>query len=91
MSHGTPEKPQLGAGCDPSNPLAWRREPIYGFLKHQARVAINGLVVLAFAGRRTWWIGPDEDHYLGEAPEGQVFRVTQHPDGRIETRLEPAD
>ena len=87
MAGGDEANPQLAASCDPSNALAWRREPIYGFLKHPARAAPGGLVVLAFAGRRTWLLLPDEDRYLGEAPEGQVFRVDQHADGRIDVHL----
>src|SRR6188474_3239187 len=56
----------LVARCDPANPQAWRRNPIYAALKQRAKDTWGtGQIVLAVAGRRTWLIAPAEDVDLG--------------------------
>lgn len=61
------EPPQrLIARCDPLNPTAWRKEPIYGVLKARARASWGSATVHAQAGRRLWLIAPNEDRDLGE-------------------------
>ena len=84
---GDEARPSLVANCDPGNPLAWRREPIYGLLKHQARSRWGRLVVVAKAGPRTWLVLPDEDRDLGDIPPRQTIEVDQHPDGRWDVRI----
>jgi hypothetical protein len=47
------------ARCDPADPLAWRREPIYSTLKRWAAIGVRGGgQVVAAAGRHTWLITP---------------------------------
>ena len=89
-SGGTEERPCLLAACDLADPEAWRREPMYGFLKHQSRAKWPALAVMATAGRRYWLITPDEDCDLGELPQGYEINVEQHADGRADVRMWPA-
>lgn len=75
---------RLIARCDPANPQAWRRNPIYGALKGFA--ADNwgqGKIVLAVAGRRAWLIAPREDIDLGEVGPQADLKVIERPDGTI--------
>jgi hypothetical protein len=83
-----PEGTRLIARCDPANPQAWRRNPIYGALK--AYAADNwgtGRIVLAVAGRRTWLVAPREDVELGEVDSNATLKVSERPDGAIEVSV----
>lgn len=72
------EGARLVANCDPANPAAWRRGPIYDFLKQQARATWgSGRTVLAKAGRRLWLIAPEEDVDLGEVHPRSPLRIEQ--------------
>jgi hypothetical protein len=86
-SAGSEEQPCLLAACDLADPDAWRREPMYGFLKHQSRSQWPRLAVMATVGRRYWLITPDEDCDLGELPQGYQIQVDQFPDGRADVRM----
>ncbi len=57
---------RLIANCDAANPFAWKRQPIYGWLKAQA-IAYwgRGTIVMAKAADRLWLIGKSEDRDLG--------------------------
>ena len=78
------------ARCDASNPLAWRREPIYGQLKRWARVGWrNGDTVMASAYPRVWLIAPDEDIDLGPVPDGSGFNIRQGADGKVRVKVIP--
>lgn len=73
---------RLIARCDPANPNAWRREPMYGALKAYAREHWgSGKIVLAAVGRRAWLIAPLEDVDLGELGPDAGLKITEGPDG----------
>ncbi|WP_337186437.1 YkgJ family cysteine cluster protein [Phenylobacterium sp.] len=75
---------RLVARCDPANPLAWRRNPIYAALKGRAADTWGtGRIVLAVAGRRTWLIAPREDVDLGEVGAEATLQVIERADGSI--------
>jgi hypothetical protein len=83
------EPARLVAYCDPANPLAWRREPVYSLLKAQARAAVRS--VIARAGARLWLIAADEDIDLGEVDPRSAFRVERDGGGRLRvTPIPPA-
>jgi hypothetical protein len=74
----------LVARCDPANPQAWRRGPMYAALKARAADTWgSGKIVLAVAGRRTWLIAPREDIDLGEIDLARGLTVSERPDGSI--------
>lgn len=81
---------RLVARCDPANPLAWRREPIYSALKRYARQCwATGRMVIAVAHRRTWVIAPNADVDLGEVDERSPFSVEERLDGTVRVEVLP--
>lgn len=78
------EARRITADCEAANPMAWRREPIYGLLKENARLGWGqGYLVLAKVGQRMWLVAPQEDVDLGEVPAGAGFAVRAGADGRF--------
>ena len=77
----------LIAHCDPADPTAWRREPMYSFLKRQTWPDADPRPVLVLAGRRIWLIAADADHDLGEVDGTRSFRVGPGPDGKPVLRV----
>jgi hypothetical protein len=78
----------LVARCDPANPQAWRRNPMYAALKGRAVDTWGtGKLVLAMAGRRTWLITPREEMYLGEVDLSAGLQVSERPDGGVEITI----
>jgi hypothetical protein len=70
--------------------MAWRNEPIYGFLKRYARGAVGtDLRVYAVAGDRLWLITPNEDVDFGEVPSGVPYTLTEGADGKLKVTLQP--
>jgi hypothetical protein len=88
-----PEGRRLIARCDPANPQAWRRNPMYRALKGHAKDHWGqGRIVLAVAGRRTWLVAPEEDVDLGEVDPRASLRVEEGPDRKIKvTVVAPTD
>lgn len=83
-----PAGARLIARCDPANPQAWRRQPMYGALKgfaadHWGR----GKIVLAVAGRRTWLITPREEADLGDVAPGADLKITEGPGGEVSVEV----
>jgi len=79
---------RLIARCDPANPLAWRRNPIYGALKaYAAKEWGSGRIVIAVAGRRVWLIAPREDVDVGEIDPASTLHVAERGDGSIHVRV----
>ncbi|HEX7943404.1 MAG TPA: YkgJ family cysteine cluster protein [Phenylobacterium sp.] len=79
---------KLIAHCDPADPTAWRREPMYSFLKRQAWPGAGPpRPVLVVAGRRIWLITAAADHDLGEVDGAQSFHVEPGLDGKPIVRL----
>ena len=79
---------RLFARCDPANPMAWKRNPMYAALKGYA--ADNwgkGKIVMAVAGKRTWLVLPKEDIYLGEIDPGATISIVQTPEGVVEVKV----
>lgn len=76
---------RLLARCDPANPLAWKRQPIYGALKGYAadHWGPGGRIVMAVAGRRAWLLTPKEDIDLGEIDPSARVEVAEGPDGQV--------
>ena len=84
-----PEGLWLIARCDPANPGAWRRNPMYAALKSFATEHWGkGKLALAVAGRHTWVITPKQDIDLGEIVAGANIRVSDGPGG-IEVEVTP--
>jgi hypothetical protein len=74
--------PRLVAHCDPANPTAWRRNPMYALLKQQARATWGtGATVVAKAGLRLWLIAPEQDIDLGEVDPRSPFKIEQTDGG----------
>lgn len=85
--------PRLAAHCDPTNPLAWRREPIFSLLKEQARNTwASTMTVAAKAALRVWIITPSTEIDLGEIDERAPIEIVKCRDGSaIVTVLPPID
>ena len=80
---------RLIARCDPANPQAWRRNPMYAALKgYAAQTWGTGKLVLAVAGRRTWVIAPDQDVDLGEIDPASALKVVE-TDGKVAVSVLP--
>lgn len=78
----------LVARCDPANPQAWRRNPMYAALKGRATDTWGtGQIVLAVAGRRAWLITPREDMDLGDVDLSAGLTVSERPDGGVEITI----
>jgi hypothetical protein len=87
---GEPGRERLVANCDPATPFAWKREPIYGLLKQQARANWNSPVtVVAKAGLRLWLITPDEDVDLGEADPRSTYAIDRSQPGKVRVTVTP--
>jgi hypothetical protein len=81
---------RLIARCDPANPMAWRRNPIYGALKaYAAKAWESGGIVIAVAGRHVWLIAPREDVDVGEIDPAAAISVVERADGRVELTIMP--
>jgi len=78
---------KLIAHCDPADPTAWRREPMYSFLKRQSWPGAGSRPVLVVVGRRIWLITPAADHDLGEVDPTRSFRIEPGLDGKPVVRL----
>ena len=87
---GEPERLWLIANCEAADPLAWRRAPIYPWLKQQARLTWgSGAAVLANALNRFWLIAPEEDRDLGEIADGAAIEVEVRNTGSFIVRHSP--
>lgn len=85
-----PEGTRLIARCDPANPQAWRRNPMYAALKgYAADTWGQGKLVLAVAGRHTWVVAPREDVDLGEIDPKSTLKVSERADGTVEVLVTP--
>jgi len=78
---------KLIAHCDPAEPTAWRREPMYSFLKRQAWPDAGSRPVLVLVGRRIWLVTAAADHDLGEVDMTRSFRVETGRDGAPVVRV----
>ena len=82
--------PRLIANCDPSNALAWRREPIFTLLKRQAEATwASDATVIAKAGRRLWLITPTQELDLGEVDERAPMSILKARDGSASVTVLP--
>jgi len=79
----------LAAYCEPANPLAWRKEPIYGLLKRYAQQGWGARSVTVRIGLRMWLITPDEDVDLGIVPANAPVSYVKGADGRIRATVSP--
>lgn len=83
---------RLIARCDPANPRAWRREPMYGALKgYAADHWAEGRIVIAVAGRQAWLVTPREDINLGEVGPDARLTISEGPGGQVSVRVEPSE
>ena len=83
-----PAATRLIARCDPANPQAWRRNPMYAALKAYAADSWGaGRIVLAVAGRQTWLITPTSEVDLGEVEPGADLKITEGPGGRVDVAV----
>jgi hypothetical protein len=68
---------------DQAYPLAWKREPYYGYLKRLSLRATEGYELLVYVGDRRFVIFPDEDVDLGlVGPQHEVVFGQTERDGR---------
>jgi hypothetical protein len=73
---------RLIADCDASSPMAWREQPVYGWLKDKAaRSWLRGGYVMVRIVDRYWLIGPNGDLDAGEFRDGAAFGMEQRRDG----------
>jgi hypothetical protein len=80
----------LIARCDPANPQAWRRNPMYAALKTYAQSTWGtGRIVLAVAGWRTWLIAPTAEIDLGDVDPAAGLMVVEGPDGAVSVEVTP--
>jgi hypothetical protein len=80
----------LVANCDPANPFAWRREPVYGLLKAKAREVFGSdTAILAKAGLRLWLITPDAEEDLGDMEPGAPLQIGKDQTGRLHLKTLP--
>lgn len=85
-----PEGLWLIARCDPANPGAWRRNPMYAALKTFATEHWGkGKLALAVAGRHTWVITPKADIDLGEIDPRSALKVVEGADGTVTVEVTP--
>ena len=83
------EARRITADCEAANPMAWRREPMYGLLKENARRSwALGYLVIAKVGQKMWLIAPQEDVDLGEVAPGALIRVESSVTGRLKVTAE---
>lgn len=85
-----PEGLWLIARCDPANPTAWRRNPMYAALKSFAAEHWGkGKLAVAVAGRRTWVITPKQDIDLGDIDPRSALKVVEGADGAVTVEATP--
>lgn len=83
-----PEGTRLIARCDPANPQAWRRNPMYAALKgYAADTWGTGRIVLAVAGWRAWLVTPREDVDLGEISVDSHLEITEVAGGAVTVKV----
>ena len=81
---------RITAYCDPADPMAWRREPVYGMLKTRAADRAHPAIVAARAGSRMWVLagqGPDQDLGHIDADTEVAFETLPGGGVRVHTRL----
>ncbi len=61
---------RLNVVVDPAYPLAWTREPYYGFIKRLSQRVAEGFELLVFVDDRRIVVFPDEDMDLGPVKPG---------------------
>ncbi len=72
----------MNVHCDPAEPMAWRREPMIGFLREMARNPGGPpIMVLARAGTRAWVVGAADDIDLGHIDPASPVRFEPAPGG----------
>ena len=86
--HSEVDGQRLVAHCDPARPVAWRREPMFTFLRDQASFTWpSDKCVVAKAGKRLWFIAPAEEIDLGEVDERSPLETIKHSDGRATVKV----
>jgi hypothetical protein len=84
------EGSRLMAHCDPADPLAWRREPVYSLLKQKARAAWNADVhVIAKAGTDYWLLSPTADLEMGRIESGSPYKIQRLINGDVVLSILP--
>jgi hypothetical protein len=75
---------RLMAHCDRSDPMAWRRDPIYALLKQEAQSTWGtGLNVIAKAGTDMWLLTPTDDLEMGSIDSESPYRIEELPGGNV--------
>jgi hypothetical protein len=83
------EGAHLIANCDADNPMAWRDQPVYGWLKARAAQSWQrGGWVMARVVKRIWLIGPNGDLDVGDVNDETRLLMEQRSDGTYATRYE---
>lgn len=78
------------ARCDPANPMAWQKQPIYGVLKDTAKACWHtDMTVIVVAFKRTWLITPAADYDMGVVDPRSPIRIEKHLDGTATFEILP--
>jgi hypothetical protein len=83
-----PTATRVTATCDPAQPTAWRKAPVYPQLKAWAtQFWGRGRLVTVRVGEILWLITPTRDVELGQIPMHADISVVDHPGGKLEVKV----
>ena len=79
----------ITAYCDPADPLAWRREPMYTALKKRAADLSRPVIVSVRSGSHMWVVQQGQDLDVGHVDPMADVRFDTAPGGGIKVVVLP--
>lgn len=77
------------AACDPAQPMAWRKEPLYSQLRlWGAQAWARKRMVMVTIGERTILLTPRNEVDLGVLDPDARLAIAEWPDGRVDVKVE---